>query len=107
MATDYIEVTVHLSRPGDFIQDLLIAGLGEAGYESFLETETGFNAYISQNDFSERSLRKAIDETNRIFADEASAGNEASAAMELLRGESGVTVPGESDLKSTRLKSSH
>src|SRR3546814_17425045 len=62
MATDYIEVTVHLSRPGDFIQDLLIAGLGEAGYESFLETETGFNAYIRQDAFSEKALTDAIQE---------------------------------------------
>src|SRR3546814_11181730 len=62
MATDYIEVTVHLSRPGDFIQDLLIAGLGEAGYESFLETETGLNAYIRQEAFSEKALQDAIQE---------------------------------------------
>src|SRR3546814_19700667 len=62
MATDYIEITVHLSRPGDFIQDLLIAGLGEAGYESFLETETGFNAYIRQDAFSEKALQDAIQE---------------------------------------------
>lgn len=62
MGADYIEVLFTLSRPGSIEQDLLIAGLGEAGYESFLETETGFNAYIRRDEFSEQSLRTAIDE---------------------------------------------
>lgn len=62
MGGNYIEVCFTLPRPGSIQQDLLIAGLGEAGYESFLETETGFNAYIPRKGFSERLLREAIDE---------------------------------------------
>lgn len=88
-AADYIEIVFTLPRPGSVQQDLLIAGLAEAGYESFLETETGFNAYIRQNDFSERLLRKAIDETNRIFVDEAASGEGAG------NGKPGGIIPGE------------
>lgn len=62
MSGNYIEVIFTLPRPGNLQQDLLIAGLGEAGYESFLETETGFNAYIPAGDFSESLLRAALDE---------------------------------------------
>lgn len=69
MGADYIEVLFTLSRPGSIEQDLLIAGLGEAGYESFLETETGFNAYIRRDEFSEQLLRAAIDEVAGGFAD--------------------------------------
>lgn len=69
MGADYIEVLFTLSRPGSIEQDLLIAGLGEAGYESFLETETGFNAYIRRDEFSEQLLRAAIDEVAGGSAD--------------------------------------
>ncbi|QEC52706.1 ribosomal protein L11 methyltransferase [Anseongella ginsenosidimutans] len=62
MGGNYIEVIFTLPQPGSIQQDLLIAGLGEAGYESFLETEEGFNAYIRQEAFSDGLLQAAIRE---------------------------------------------
>lgn len=58
----YIEAVFTLPEPGSYIEDLLIARLGEAGYESFLQTPEGFNAYIREADFSEQELRQAVAE---------------------------------------------
>ncbi|MFS8617431.1 MAG: 50S ribosomal protein L11 methyltransferase [Solitalea sp.] len=61
-AANYIEVSFTVAEPGSIQQDLLIAALGEAGYESFLETSVGFNAYIREAHFSESRLQGAIEE---------------------------------------------
>ncbi len=42
--------------PIEIGRDLLIAELGEAGFESFLETETGVLAYIQKKDWNENLL---------------------------------------------------
>lgn len=52
---DYIELDVKINprQPGS---DLLITELAELGFESFVETEDGFLAYIPGKDFSETFL---------------------------------------------------
>ncbi len=49
---DYLELTVKLSPRNPFA-DLLIDALGDVGFESFVETEDGFLAYIQENDYRE------------------------------------------------------
>lgn len=49
---DYIELTLTLT-PREPFADLFIDALGEVGFESFIETEDGFCAYIQQALYSE------------------------------------------------------
>ena len=49
---DYLELTVHLS-PRNTFADLFIDALGDAGFESFVETEDGFQAYIQETEYTE------------------------------------------------------
>jgi len=56
---EYIEIKCHY--PNDFPgEDLLPALLGEIGFESFMETEDGVNAYIASANFSEKALDKLL-----------------------------------------------
>ena len=54
---NYSELT--LTIPPDFA-DILIAELAELGYESFVETDIGLNAYIPETDFDEAALAELI-----------------------------------------------
>jgi ribosomal protein L11 methyltransferase len=53
--SNYIEYffKIHPLQPAS---DILIAELGDAGFESFVENEDGISAYIQQNDWSETIL---------------------------------------------------
>ncbi|WP_138482674.1 50S ribosomal protein L11 methyltransferase [Dyadobacter bucti] len=52
---NYIEVELKLEP--DY-SEILMAELGEAGFESFVETDEGLLAYIPENDFDENELNK-------------------------------------------------
>lgn len=68
---NYIELQLRLSP--DYT-DILTAELGELGYESFVETDDGLNAYIVEPDFDE----KAIQELIAKYADQAAIAYEVS-----------------------------
>lgn len=53
---NYIEITFQLSPKSPW-SDILTAYLAELGFESFVETESGFQAYIQADDFSENELK--------------------------------------------------
>lgn len=57
---DYKEVVFTLTSTEDFYQDLLINSLAEAGFDTFEETGSGFNAYIPAASFDETSLQSII-----------------------------------------------
>jgi len=57
----YIEVVFFLTSNQDYHQDLLINALAEAGFDTFEETESGFNAYIRSDDFDEGTLKEIVD----------------------------------------------
>jgi len=50
---DFIELQV-ICKPE--FKDILIAETGELGFDSMIETETGFNAYIEEESFEEHGL---------------------------------------------------
>jgi ribosomal protein L11 methyltransferase len=52
---DYVEVEIHIN-PKYPATDILIAVLGEAGFDSFQEIDQGVLAYIPQKNFSEDML---------------------------------------------------
>lgn len=54
----YIELTLELDP--DFIE-ILIAELAEIDYESFVETDNGFHAYIEADKFNELAVGELID----------------------------------------------
>lgn len=53
--SDYVEVSV-VVEPREQGSDVLIAQLSELEFESFVETENGFQAYIQQKNFDESRL---------------------------------------------------
>ena len=55
---DFIEVAIQ--APADFT-DILTAELSEVGYDTFMDTDAGFNAYITEDIFSEASLQEVIE----------------------------------------------
>ena len=54
---NYIEVTIQVDA--DF-SEIIVAELGEAGFESFVETETGLLAYIQESDFDQTEIDNLI-----------------------------------------------
>ena len=52
---------IKLSLNADF-NDIIVAELGELGFESFVETENGLLAYIQQDMFSEVALNALVEE---------------------------------------------
>ncbi len=54
---NYLEL--HLSLSPDYA-DILIAELAELGFDSFVETDEGVNAYIIESDFSEEAVQALI-----------------------------------------------
>jgi ribosomal protein L11 methyltransferase len=54
---DFIEVTLKVNA--DYA-DILIAELGELGFDAFVETEEGFSAYIDEDKFSQARLEETI-----------------------------------------------
>ena len=58
----YYEVEFTISPLSADAADLLASLAGEAGFETFEETETGLKGYVQQNLFSEDALRECIDD---------------------------------------------
>ncbi|WP_020607538.1 50S ribosomal protein L11 methyltransferase [Spirosoma spitsbergense] len=54
---NYLELQLRLSP--DYT-DILIAELAELGFDSFVETDEGLNAYIVESDFSEQAVQGVI-----------------------------------------------
>ena len=66
---DYLELT--LTVEPDF-SEILMAELAEIGFDSFVETEDGLQAYVLENEFEERALKELMenysDKTPLIYA---------------------------------------
>lgn len=63
---NYIEVSITV-EPKLEGSDVLIATLSELAFESFVETETGFNAYIKEEEFSEEEVQLALGDFEDIY----------------------------------------
>ena len=53
---EYTKVTCTLTPDNELARELLIAELGNAGFESFVETDDAVEAYIQSADFSPEIL---------------------------------------------------
>ena len=58
----YFEFTFNTNPCSETVNDVLAAVLGEVGFESFVESETGLTAYIQQSLCDETAIKIAIEE---------------------------------------------
>lgn len=56
----YIQVTFSFSGIEEYQRDLLIAELGDAGFDTFEDTQDGFSAYIGEADFNREALEGVL-----------------------------------------------
>ena len=54
---DYTKVTFTLKPYSSDVSDIMIALLGDCGFESFVETDFGFEAYIQSHLFDEETIK--------------------------------------------------
>jgi ribosomal protein L11 methyltransferase len=64
--SNYIELTV-IVEPKEQGSDVLIAQLSELNYESFVENENGFCAYIQEDNYDESLLKQTFSELTEFF----------------------------------------
>ncbi len=64
---NFVELSVIVS-PRLQGEDILITELANLGYDSFAETEDGFNAYIEESDFSNEGIQKLFDHYLKEFS---------------------------------------
>jgi Ribosomal protein L11 methylase len=57
----YLEIKFTLNPNTEINRDLLSASLGEIGFESFVESDKGLDAYIQENSFSEENLSELLE----------------------------------------------
>lgn len=56
---EYAEIKLEIN-PKDPFSEIIMAELGDAGYDSFVETDAGLLAYIPANQFDEEILKQVI-----------------------------------------------
>ncbi len=64
--SNYIELSV-IVEPKEQGSDILIAQLSELDFESFVESDNGFLAYIQEEQFNEESLKGLFDEFEGVL----------------------------------------
>jgi ribosomal protein L11 methyltransferase len=64
---DYRKVTVNISPFEEWLSDILTSQLGENGYESFINTETGFEAFLPENLFQEETVKRVLEPFSENF----------------------------------------
>ena len=55
---EYTKVNVIITPLNPIANDLLMAQLGDLGFDSFCESETGFEAYIPSKDYTPELLNQ-------------------------------------------------
>ena len=64
---DYNKITINFNPFQEWLRDVLTAQFGEIGFESFVETETGFEAFIPVKSFNEENLNFVLNEFRDDF----------------------------------------
>ncbi|MEJ5995416.1 50S ribosomal protein L11 methyltransferase [Pedobacter sp. Du54] len=57
---DYKKVVFNFGEIKEYQKDILIAELADAGFDTFEDTETGFDAFIIADQFSEQALAEVL-----------------------------------------------
>jgi ribosomal protein L11 methyltransferase len=64
---NYYELLFTTITTEDYQQDLLIAALGEIGFDTFEEVDLGFKAYIPVDDFNQEALDDQLADYREMF----------------------------------------
>jgi len=64
---DYTKTTINISPAEDWIRDVIAAQLAEIGYESFVETDTGLEAFIPKERFKNDDFNMVLNEYRTTF----------------------------------------
>ncbi|MCJ8208902.1 50S ribosomal protein L11 methyltransferase [Mucilaginibacter sp. RS28] len=64
---NYVELVFTLAAAEDYQKDLLIAALGDCGFDTFEETENGFKAYMPENTFNQPDVDAALEVYKSMF----------------------------------------
>ena len=65
---DYYKITIEITPFEDWLRDLLVAQLGEIGFDSFVETDSGTEAFIQVNSFIETDFEFVLDSFQDDFS---------------------------------------
>ena len=65
---DYKKITINITPFESWLRDILISELGEIGYESFVEIDEGFEAYISLKNVQKENLDFIFNSFREDFA---------------------------------------
>jgi ribosomal protein L11 methyltransferase len=57
---NYLKISIDIQPFEEWLRDILAAQLGDIGFESFSETETGMEAFIPENLYNENSLNEVL-----------------------------------------------
>jgi ribosomal protein L11 methyltransferase len=58
---DYQKISIQISPFQEWLRDVLNAQLAEIGFDSFVETETGFDAFIPATSYAEESMNEVLE----------------------------------------------
>lgn len=64
---NYYELIFNVNATEDYHQDLLINTLGDIGFDTFEETETGFKAYVPVDEYNSDRLEDALNGYRELF----------------------------------------
>ncbi len=65
---DYFKIEIEITPFEDWLRDVLTLQLGEIGFESFVETEAGLEAFIPVENFNEPELTELLRTFNKNFS---------------------------------------
>ncbi len=57
---DYIKVSIQIKPFADWLRDVIVSQLADVGFESFVESETGLEAYIPEKLFDEQNIWEVL-----------------------------------------------
>lgn len=63
---NYVEVTLEVN-PKEIGAEVLVAAMSEQGFESFVDTQNGFSAYISEQTYSDSLFKELISDYSGLF----------------------------------------
>ncbi|HPE77834.1 MAG TPA: 50S ribosomal protein L11 methyltransferase [Draconibacterium sp.] len=65
---DYYKITIEITPFEDWLRDVLVAQLGEIGFDSFVETDSGTEAFVPVNSFIETDFEFVLDSFRDDFS---------------------------------------
>ncbi|MEN8117525.1 MAG: 50S ribosomal protein L11 methyltransferase [Bacteroidota bacterium] len=64
---DYTKITIEISPFQEWLRDVLSAQLGKTGFDSFMETEIGLEAFIPASEFNDKEMNAVLDAFREDF----------------------------------------